>query len=616
LAQLALPLVLATALAVAALSAPSAMNPAPAPALELRAQQLPSAQLTTFTLNVCFCLSAAEAEADMVRAFGLGDVGGFQEFSDLEDRQTLIRLATERDWGWWMPAVGGGETIPVVWNRARFRLIDGQTIKTHDAITDVTPARYINVVRLREIATGKIFGVINTHTIAQASFDAQLSDPQRIPLLRQHLKMLRDSIVSLFATTEHVFAMGDLNVNYLADRVRQNEGLPTSALGDVVNFDMPLTGSRGKTSLLDYGMTVKENGGFKLLGSRIEYGFASDHDAVVFSYGTVDLFATGGVFNRPTGTASERDEVVSRAVRAVGNTEPGARVRLAVQRLDDMDLMRALLAAQARGVAVQVILAEGTGTYAEQTLATALGVDTLQPSWLKKCVGSCLGGAGKQEANFLLVSRSGGATEVSLALGSTLQGRTGQRWTDGFMSTDTYVYTGYDQTFELMALDTTDPRSSRRVSWGPSYAAQLYPLAEGTKDPMLRSLKAVRCKTGKNVVRAVVRSWSGERGQALATHLGKLEEQGCDVRVVLGKQAQSKIQKLLTQAKITTQRRPVEQNVLFVKGRYGKSQVTRAWVGGPGWTDKSLASDGVTLIVNDQAANGYLQSFYRVFKGK
>ena len=614
LASLALPLVLATALALAMLAAPRATDPTPA--LDLRAQQLPSAQLSTFTLNVCFCLTAAQAEADLVKAFTLGDVGGFQEFSDLEDRATLVRLATERDFGWYMPATGGGETTPIVWNRARFRMIDAQTIKTHDAIADVTPARYINIVRLRELATGKVFGVINTHTIAQASFDAQLSDPQRIPLLRAHLKLLHDAIVGLFATTEHVFAMGDLNVNYLADRVRQNAGLPTSALGDVVNFDMPLTGSRGKTSLLDYGMTVKENGGFKLLGSRIEYGFNSDHDAVVFTYGTVDLFATGGVFNRPTGTGAERNEVVSRAVRAVGDAEPGARVRLAVERLDDMDLMRALVAAQARGVAVQVVLAEGSGTYAEQTLAATLGADTLQPSWLKKCVGSCLGGAGKTETNFLLVSRTGGATEVSLALGSTPQGRTGQRWTDGFVSTDTYVYTGYDQTFDLMALDTADPRSTRRVSWGPSYAAQLYPLAEGTKDPMLRTLKSVRCKTGKNVVRAVVRSWSGERGQALATQLGALEAQGCDVRVVIGKQAQTKIRKILTQAKVTTVRREVEQNVLFVKGRFGKLPVTRAWVGGPGWTDQGLTSDGVTLIVNDQAAAGYLPSFYRVFKGK
>ncbi|MGI8645253.1 MAG: hypothetical protein ACR2JD_02875 [Nocardioides sp.] len=610
--------VLATAMVIAALGVPTgtAGDRIPAPALELRSKQLPSAQLTTFTFNVCFCLSAAQAEADMVRAFTLGDVGGLQEFSDLEDRQTLIRLATERDWGWYMPAVGGGETIPIIFNRARFRLISGETIKVHDAETNVTPARYINIVRLREIATNKVFGIINTHTIAQASFDAQLSDMSRIPRLRLHLKMLHDAIVGLFGTTEHVFAMGDLNVNYLADRQRQNEGLPTSALGGIVNFDMPLTGSRGATSLLDYGMTVKENSGLHLVGSRIEPGFNSDHDPVVFTYGTVDLFETGGIFNRPTGTASERNEVMARAVRAVGDAEAGARIRLAVTRLDDLDLMNALIAAATRGVAVQVVLAEGSGTYAEQTLATTLGLDTLQPSWVKKCVGSCLGGAGKTAANFLLVSRSGGATEVSLALAGSPQGKTAQRWTDGFMSTDTYVYTGYDQTFEVMATDATDTRAARQVTWGPSYAAQLYPLPEGAKDPMLKTLKRVRCKSGKAVVRATVAGASGARGQALAEQLGKLRAQGCDVRAVLGKQATKKIEKILTQAKIGLERRPVAQNVVFLKGTLGKGQVTRAWLGGPDWTDNGLTADGVTLIVNDGSAKDYLRQFYRVWKGK
>ena len=101
--HLVLPLVLATALALAMLAAPRAGTTEDAPALELRSKQLPSAQLTTFTLNVCFCLTAAQAEADMVKAFSLGEIGGFQEFSDLEDRATLMRLATERDFGWWMP---------------------------------------------------------------------------------------------------------------------------------------------------------------------------------------------------------------------------------------------------------------------------------------------------------------------------------------------------------------------------------------------------------------------------------------------------------------------------------------------------------------------------------
>ncbi len=614
--HLVLPLVLATALALAMLAAPRAGTTGDAPTLDLRSKQLPSAQLTTFTLNVCFCLTAAQAEADMVKALSLGEVGGFQEFSDLEDRAALMRLAAERDFGWWMPASGGGETIPIVWNRARFRLLDGQTIKVHDRVDDYTPARYINVVRLREIATGKVFGIINTHTIAQASFDAQLTDPKRIPYLQLHIKMLRDAITSLFGTTEHIFAMGDLNVNYLADRVRQNEGLPTRTLGDLVNFDMPLTGSRGATSLLDYGMTVKEDGGLQLLRSRIEYGFNSDHDAVVFDYGTVDLFATGGVFNRPSGTANEKREVIARAVRAVGNAEPGARVRLAVERFDDPELANALLAAYQRGVVVQVLLAEGSGTGAELGLAAQIGSDTLQPSWVKRCVGTCLGGSGKQEANFLLVSRSGGATEVSLGFSTTPQSKFGSRWNDAFLSTDTYVYTGYDQTFDQMAADSTDTRATRQVTWGPSYTAQLYPMAAGAKDPMLKVLKRVKCTTGKKVVRVSVTAWQGQRGKALAQQLVAMKAAGCDVRAILGKQVKKAVRKLLDDGRIKSIGRPLAQNVLFVKGRLGSKGVTRAYVGGPGWTDKGLGSDGVTLAVNDKAAKGYLEAFYRVWKNK
>ena len=85
---------------------------------------------------------------------------------------------------------------------------------------------------------------------------------------------------------------------------------------------------------------------------------------------------------------------------------------------------------------------------------------------------------------------------------------------------------------------------------------------------------------------------------------------------MLGKQATKKIAKILTAAKVSLVRRPVQQNVLFVKGKFGKAKVTRAWVGGPSWTDKGLVSDGVTLVVNDGSAAGYLQQFYRVFKGK
>ena len=411
--------------------------------------------------------------------------------------------------------------------------------------------------------------------------------------------------------------MGDLNVNYLADRVRQNEGLPTRTLGDLVNFDMPLTGSRGATSLLDYGMTVKEDGGLQLLKSRIEYGFNSDHDAVVFDYGTVDLFATGGVFNRPSGTANEKREVIARAVRAVGNAEPGARIRLAAERFDDPELANALLAAYQRGVVVQV--APGRGLGHRRRAGPGHPDRQRHPA-------AVVGEAVRRHLPGR-VGQAGGELPAGQPLGWCHRGEprlldrrrrtsSAQRWNDAFLSTDTYVYTGYDQTFDQMAADTTDTRATRQVTWGPSYTAQLYPMPAGAKDPMLKVLKRVKCKTGKNVVRASVAAWQGQRGKALAEQLVTMKAAGCDVRAILGKQVKKAVRKLLTTGRIKLIGRPLAQNVLFVKGKLGSKGVTRAYVGGPGWTDKGLVSDGVTLAVNDKAAKGYLQAFYRVWKNK
>ncbi|MFA6300634.1 MAG: hypothetical protein WC642_15805, partial [Nocardioides sp.] len=263
---LVLPAALVTGLGVALLVVPTTQATPAAPtaidAASLRpvAKALPSPTYRTFTINIKHDLNKVKALHDMKRALTLGDAGGMQEMSDAEDRESLIRLCKAQDWGWYMPNEGG-VAIPIVWNRDRFRLIDGHTVKVHGPQEGVTPSRYINSVRLREIATGKVFGYINTHVISGASRDAQLSNMNRIPRLRKHLKMLRAEILGLFRQTEHVFVSGDLNVNYLADRRRQNAGLPTDALGDLVNFDMPLTGSFNPTSLLDYGLSVKRNGG-------------------------------------------------------------------------------------------------------------------------------------------------------------------------------------------------------------------------------------------------------------------------------------------------------------------------------------------------------------------
>ncbi|MDN4162167.1 endonuclease/exonuclease/phosphatase family protein [Nocardioides abyssi] len=587
------------------------------------AAAVPSATYRTFTLNVCHCLGPKKAMADVRKALTLGDAGGLQEFSQLEDRQNLMKLLNEKDWGWYMPT-GLGVAIPIVWDRKRFRLIEGRSVMTHPAQNGVTPARFINTVRLRELGTGKVFGFINTHTIAQASRDAQLSNMNRIPRLRKHLRMLRQEIKRLATTTEHVFAAGDLNVNYLADRRRRLPGLPTDALGDLVSFDMALTGSRGQGSLLDYAMTLRKGSGFARTSATVVRGFNSDHDAVVITYRTNDLFATGALHNRPVGgSGADRKRIGDRQARAVMNAEPGDLVRLATARLDEPAVGDALVAAAAEGVRVQVVLGAGAGTDLERRLAAAVGSDRSAPSWVVRCSASCLGGAGRTDTSVLLVSRAGGTTELTMVGAGKVAKAARNQWSSSYVSSDPELYAGYGRIFARLAADTADTTRTRVLTWG-RYVAQLYPVPDvPRRDPVLRGLAAVGCKNadglrtsdGRTNVRVLVRSWAGARGKRIAERLVTLRRRGCDVAAVVGPQVLSGVRRTLQRGGVAVRTAKVGGNLLVVDGRYGKrAGVQKAWVGGPAWSDGALAGDGVSLVVSEpDTVRQYLDGFTRVW---
>lgn len=629
LASSVLGLVLPAALGAALLVVPTATTTIAAPetvdagSLRPVARALPSPTYRTFTINIKHDLNTTKALHDMKRALTLGDAGGMQEMSDAEDRESLMRLCKAQDWGWYMPREGG-VAIPIVWNRDRFRLIDGHTTKVHGPQAGVTPSRYINSVRLREIATGKVFGYINTHVISGASRDAQLSNMNRIPRLRKHLRMLRAEILGLFRQTEHVFVSGDLNVNYLADRRRQNPGLPTDALGDLVSFDMPLTGSFNPTSLLDYGLSVKRNGGLVKTDATIVKGFNSDHWAIQFTYRTLDLFETGPLFNHPGGDVYERRRALDRTVRAVLDAEAGDLVRVATSRLDDPDLANALTSAYAEGALVRVVLGPGAPSALEEQLAALLGSDQAQPSWLRRCVGSCLGGAGGQEGNFVLVSRAGGTTELTMVSSGPFESDASIRWGYVFRSSSPHVYAGYGTVFERMALDATDTAAVRTMELGPGHLAQLYPVpAQATRDHVYKALRPVGCTKarglrtddGRTNVRVAVQSWSGTRGQWLATRLAVLQKRGCDVVALLGPKVLAGVRKTLQRAGVPTRSARVGQNLLIIDGRYGdKARGHLVLAGGPGWTDRGLGSDGVTLVASYAGSvTDYLDGFSRVW---
>ena len=252
---------------------------APAPA-----QADPAPSFNAFTLNVAFTMSTARATSDAVHAMSLGSVGGFQEYSGRADREALARAASARGWGIYMPD-NDGKNVPIVWDARRFSPVSGQSVSVYGAQGRLSKARMINVVRLRDRLTGRVYGVLNTHTISGGARSGEpTGSAARVSLLRRHIAAIRGAITTLSRSSDAVIAIGDWNVNYLNDRVKHVAGFPTATLGDLVNFDMPGTGSHGRASLLDYVVSTKSSTALTFAGSRIAGSFHSDHDAVVTTY--------------------------------------------------------------------------------------------------------------------------------------------------------------------------------------------------------------------------------------------------------------------------------------------------------------------------------------------
>ena len=209
----------------------------------------------------------------------LGDVGGLQEMSDLEDRQTIMRVAQELNYGWYMPVNGGGGAIPIVWNRNRFLLIDGRSVMVHPGEEDVTPARFIDVVRLREVATGKVSATSTPTPSPRRPIDAQATDMHLIPRLRLRCDAARRDPRP---GRQHRARLRRRRSQRQLPRRPAAQGGGAADLGARRHHQLrhAAAGLARPTSLLDYGMSLKPAAGCCWTGPRSYGDFNSDHDAV------------------------------------------------------------------------------------------------------------------------------------------------------------------------------------------------------------------------------------------------------------------------------------------------------------------------------------------------
>ena len=185
-------------------------------------------------------------------------------------------------------------SLPIYWNKTRFSLLNSGYVKVADA-TGTDPnyisSKWITWVSLRDIATGRQFYVLNTHTVASIESGGQIGgDSGRVNNYKTHMNKLDTLIDDFQRSGTPIFITGDFNVNYRKDREVQSIYFPyyrTNKQGIKSNwqiFGPPSGGTQGSNDrVIDYVFSMTHGAVAPVSASKYGNRFGSDHYPVFYS---------------------------------------------------------------------------------------------------------------------------------------------------------------------------------------------------------------------------------------------------------------------------------------------------------------------------------------------
>jgi phosphatidylserine/phosphatidylglycerophosphate/cardiolipin synthase-like enzyme len=242
---------------------------------------------------------------------------------------------------------------------------------------------------------------------------------------------------------------------------------------------------------------------------------------------------------------------------SIGTPRPeNGKIRIATWTFDDWAIARALVAARARGVSVQVVAAKAANKqkapwkYLKKKLGARLyrpgypaTIDTV--SFARECRGSCRGPGGTAHAKYFLFDKIGRGHQrfvtFQTSMNLTKFGYTGQ-WNQATVMKYKSVYADYLSVFKQarLAHRTTSPYRANRV--GPKVADYFLPRpgARAAQDPIMQTLGVVGCRGAgyggtpdhRTRIRIIQYAMYGDRGVWIAKRLRALWKAGCDIKMI------------------------------------------------------------------------------------
>ena len=231
--------------------------------------------------------------------------------------------------------------------------------------------------------------------------------------------------------------------------------------------------------------------------------------------------------------------ILARVIIAIRNTAKDEYIRVVVWNYDDRAVTNALLAADRRGVHVQIVVAGSVENPNWARTRAQLNARKDDQSFAVKCKGGCRSRTKVMHAKYVLFSRVHKAKNVSMFGSFNLTTPAGNRqWNDMVTTRNQGLYTALEETFNEYAQDKIINAPYEETDLG-KYKVTLFPAFN--RNPILDELKKVECQgatggagnaKGRTVIRIAIAGWFDAYGTEIAQQLRKLWDRGCDIRII------------------------------------------------------------------------------------
>ncbi|CAL9659623.1 phospholipase D-like domain-containing protein [Streptomyces sp. enrichment culture] len=363
----------------------------------------------------------------------------------------------------------------------------------------------------------------------------------------------------------------------------------------------------------------------------------------------------GPVFNDPlsgpgSGTPSSgQSAVIDQLVKLIDAVPADGTIRLALHefKADTTQVIptvtNRLIAAHQRGASVQIILnSTAKNEPVRQRLAEQLGEKDTGRSWVVGCgvQRGCLARnyLHAKFATFSKVVWPDGSTDNNVVFQSSsnlTDWYLFHSYNDAYTLSDAEMYTAYARFFEDLRKGRTQPVNPG-YGWttptGSTYRALFHPREQTGADPMVNTLRSVKCSYTENGqrkqtdVRIAMLHFNQNRA-AVAEELLRLRGQGCWIDIVHAEGgADATVASILDRAasngqniqrrscRITTSGRDIipHTKVMMIDGAYDDDIIPRVYTGSANFTHLENSDDSRLRIMGRNTHNAYLSWFYRL----